>query len=105
MDMAHQTQHCLVSLEGFDPRFRAPFFKEFVAETRHDPDDVADALLESNILGALPLQRHYPEMDHCILFAATERRTPADVELLRHTLELLADTEVGGDFALDSDDA
>jgi len=91
---AHETQRRICGIEGFSPRFRAPFFKEFVVEADHDPEKVAEALLESNILGALPLQRLYPEMEGCLLFAVTERRTRADVDLLCHALSLLA----GGDW-------
>jgi len=92
--LAHELQRRLCSVEGFDPRFRAPFFKEFVVESAFDPEDVAEALLESNVLGALPLQPFYPEMNHCMLFAATERRTKSDIDMLHHALELLADTAV-----------
>jgi len=102
--LAQATQRAITSIEGFDLRFRAPFFKEFAVEAKAGPEEVSEALLESNILGALALQPDYPEMDHCLLFAATESRTSADIELLRHTLELMADTAVGGDFELDSDD-
>jgi len=93
--MAHKALEAITRLEGFEPRFRAPFFKDFVVESLLDPREVAEALLESNILGGLPLQDDYPEMENCLLFAATERRTEGDIELLRHTLELIAETDFG----------
>jgi glycine dehydrogenase subunit 1 len=107
MAMAHATQRCITGIEGLTLRFRAPFFKEFVIECAGEPADVAEALLESNVLGALPLRADYPEMENCVLFAATERRSRADVELLRHTLELLGDLGGGGpdDLSLEADDA
>jgi len=101
MATAHEAHRRITSLDGFQPRFRAPFFCEFAIECHAEPGDVADALLDSNLLGALPLGTHYPEMDHCVLFAATERRTPADVGLLHHTLEFLAEMGGGGAFAPD----
>ena len=106
MDMAHATQRAITALEGPTLRFRAPYFKEFVIECGGEPEEVAEALLESNILGALPLRADYPEMENCVLFAATERRSRADIELLRHTLELLGDTDGGSgdDLSLDADD-
>ena len=88
---AHELQRRICAIEGFDPRFRAPFFKEFVVESAIDPNDVTDELLQSNILGALPLQADYPEMDHCMLFAATECRTQTDIDMLAHALDLMAD--------------
>ena len=86
---ARAAQQRICSLEGFERRFRAPFFKEFVVESTHEPDDVAEQLMASNILGPLALERLYPDMEGCLLFAATERRTAADIDMLHHALELL----------------
>jgi glycine dehydrogenase subunit 1 len=86
---AHATLQSIGSIEGFDRRFRAPFFQEFVVESAHDPEAVAEQLLESNILGPLALGEFYPDLDDCLLFAATERRTKADMDLLHHALDLL----------------
>ncbi|MBM4040428.1 MAG: hypothetical protein FJ290_18120 [Planctomycetes bacterium] len=106
MDAAHAAQRAITTIEGLTLRFRAPYFKEFAVECDGDPEEVRQALLESNVLGALPLQAEYPEMENCVLFAATERRSRADIELLRHTLELLSDFRAGGDdLSLDADDA
>ena len=91
VDLAHEARRRVCSIEGFDSRFRAPFFKEFVIESAISPGDMAEELLQSNVLGALPLQADYPEMDHCSLFAATERRTHTDINMLCHSLDLLVD--------------
>ena len=91
LSRAHETQRRVCSIEGFHPRFRAPFFKEFAVESDLAPDDIAEELLQSNLLGALPLQPDYPEMDHGSLFAATERRTTTDIDMLYHALDLMAD--------------
>ncbi len=107
MGAAHATRRAITTIEGLTLRFRAPYFKEFAVECDGDPEEVTQALLESNVLGALPLQADYPEMENCVLFAATERRSRADIELLRHALELLSDFSGGGrdDLSLDADDA
>ncbi|NQT54187.1 hypothetical protein HQ576_19175 [bacterium] len=86
---AHAALQRIGSVEGFSRRFRAPFFKEFVVESAHDPADVAEQLLDSNILGPLSLEELCPEMEHCLLFAVTERRTKTDIDMLHHALELL----------------
>jgi glycine dehydrogenase subunit 1 len=91
---AAETQRRLCGIDGIEARFRAPFFKEFVIESVADPADIAEELLDSNILGALPLQPHYPEMDHCMLFAATERRTATDIDMLCHSVELAASLDL-----------
>ncbi|MFP4058409.1 MAG: hypothetical protein ACLF0G_16195 [Candidatus Brocadiia bacterium] len=92
MGLAHEAQRRVCAVEGFDPRFRASFFSEFVVESRFPPAAVAEELLESNILGGRDLQPDYPEMEHCMLFAVTERRTQGDVDMLCHALELMAET-------------
>jgi len=105
MAAAHAAQRGITAIEGFTLRFRVPFFKEFAVECDKAPDEVTETLLESNILGALPLQPDYPEMEQCALFAATERRTRADIDMLRHSLELLAELGENADFSLENDDA
>jgi glycine dehydrogenase subunit 1 len=91
---AHALQQRICSVEGFDRRFRAPFFKEFVVESAQAPDEIIAALLDSNILGPLSLELLYPEMEHCLLFSATERRTKADMDLLLHALDLAASDDL-----------
>ncbi|NQT89272.1 hypothetical protein HQ560_21065 [bacterium] len=91
---AGETQQRLCGIDGMEARFRAPFFKEFVVESETAPADIAEELLDSNILGGFPLQRHYAEMDHCMLFAATERRTATDIDMLCHCVELAARLDV-----------
>jgi glycine dehydrogenase subunit 1 len=91
---ARAAQQRICSVEGFDRRFRAPFFKEFVVESAYPPDDVAEQLLESNILGPLSLEEHFSEMEQCLLFAVTERRTKADIDMLHHALDLLDSSDL-----------
>lgn len=54
-------------------RFSGPFFNEFVVSTRgHTPEHINAALLGSKIIGGLPLQRSYPELENAMLLCATE---------------------------------
>jgi len=54
-------------------RFSGPFFNEFVASTNgRTADQVSDALLKKKIIGGLPLQRFYPELEDGMLLCATE---------------------------------
>jgi glycine dehydrogenase subunit 1 len=62
-------------------RFSGPFFNEFVtAANGQTPDEINDSLLESKIIGGLPLKRFYPELDGSMLLCATEitKRTQMD---------------------------
>ncbi len=52
-------------------RFTGPFFNEFVVSAK-SPDAINQSLLEQKIIGGLPLQRYYPELDNTMLLCATE---------------------------------
>jgi glycine dehydrogenase subunit 1 len=63
-------------------RFTGPFFNEFVVTTKsHTPEAINEALLDRRIIGGLPLQRYYPELEHSMLLCATEmsRREQMDI--------------------------
>jgi glycine dehydrogenase subunit 1 len=61
-------------------RFTGPFFNEFVVSTK-SPDAINEALLDRRIIGGLPLQRYYPELENSMLLCATEmsRREQMDI--------------------------
>jgi glycine dehydrogenase subunit 1 len=52
-------------------RFSGPFFNEFVVAAK-SPDSVNRSLMEKKIIGGLPLQRYYPELENAMLLCATE---------------------------------
>src|SRR6202044_545274 len=52
-------------------RFSGPFFNEFVVAAKF-PEAINESLLERKIIGGLPLQRYYPELDGTLLLCATE---------------------------------
>ena len=55
------------------PRFTGPFFNEFVAATNgKSPDEINRKLLKQSIVGGLPMQQYYPEMEDSMLLCATE---------------------------------
>ena len=54
-------------------RFQGPFFNEFVASTNgRTPDQINQVLQDKRIIGGLPLERFYPELEHSMLLCATE---------------------------------
>lgn len=54
-------------------RFSGAFFNEFVVKANgKSPAAVNQSLLESKIIGGLPLGRFYPELSDCMLLCATE---------------------------------
>jgi glycine dehydrogenase subunit 1 len=64
------------------PRFTGPFFNEFVAATKTDPDDLNRRLLEKKIIGGLSLAKYYPELGNSVLLCATEMTKRRDMDAL-----------------------
>lgn len=60
-------------------RFNGPYFNEFVAMT-DDPEWVNRALEQKKIIGGLPLERFYPELDGCMLLCSTEMNRRQDMD-------------------------
>jgi glycine dehydrogenase subunit 1 len=84
---AHETYDRLCSLPGIKPLFKKPFFNEFAVTIAKDPGLLRKRLQEAKILGPLSLGKFYPEFSSAYLFAATEKRTAADLERLIKALE------------------
>jgi glycine dehydrogenase subunit 1 len=62
-------------------RFKGPYFNEFVAATGvRSPEEINRRLLGFQIVGGLPLDRFYPELQNSVLLCCTEmsRRTDMD---------------------------
>ena len=75
-------------------RFSGPFFNEFVASTKF-PDAINASLLEKKIIGGLPLQRYYPELENSMLLCATEMSRREQMDLVAEAFpgSLLSDDQ------------
>jgi glycine dehydrogenase subunit 1 len=62
-------------------QFTGPFFNEFVVAT-NSPESVNELLLQKRIIGGLPLQRYYPELENTMLLCATEMSRREQMDLL-----------------------
>lgn len=82
----------LSALDGYAARFEAPGFNEFVLRVPGRAPATLAALARRGIIGGLDLGRFYPELGDCILMAATELTTRAQIERLTAAL-----TEIGAD--------
>ncbi len=78
------------SLPGCTLQFDAPFFNEIVVNVHRPAHEVLAKLKERGILGGVDLGRYYPEYSDCILMAATELTSTADIEALCSALEEVA---------------
>ncbi len=81
-DKAHYAADQICRLPGYERRFRAPFFKEFVVRTSRNVRKVLSACRERGILGGIPLVRFEDRYSDCFLVAVTEKRTKAEIDAL-----------------------
>lgn len=80
----------IVSLKGFNLRFKGSFFNEFVIESTIDPVKLNKRLLTKGIFGGLPLEKFYPELTNCLMFGVTETHTENDIEIFFRVLKEVA---------------
>ncbi len=76
---AHELVKRVGALQGFERRFGAHFFNEVVVRVPGRAADVLAYLEGCKILGGVDLGRWYPELRDCVLMAATELTTQAQI--------------------------
>jgi glycine dehydrogenase subunit 1 len=72
LQKAHYAASEISKLDGFDLRFTAPFFNEFVVRTPQPARQVNELLLRKKIIGGVALDKHYPDMGDSMLVCVTE---------------------------------
>jgi glycine dehydrogenase subunit 1 len=72
LQKAHYAAGEIAKLDGFDLRFAAPFFNEFVIKTPRPAIEVLGRLLDEKIIGGVALETFYPEMSDSLLVSVTE---------------------------------
>lgn len=72
LQKAHYAASEISKLDGFNLRFTAPFFNEFVVRTPQPAKQVNEMLLRKKIIGGVDLDRHYSGMDDSMLICVTE---------------------------------
>jgi glycine dehydrogenase subunit 1 len=80
----------LDAIDGVAVVFESPSFNEVVVRVPDSASATLDALRERGIIGGLDLGRFYPELSDCILMAATELTTTAQIEALAAALTEIA---------------
>ncbi len=80
LDKAHYAADEIAKLDGYDLRFAAPFFKEFVVRTSRDVKTAMALCHERGILAGVPLARFDLGLSDCFLVAVTEKRTKAQID-------------------------
>ncbi|MBA3350363.1 MAG: aminomethyl-transferring glycine dehydrogenase subunit GcvPA [Actinobacteria bacterium] len=77
----------LADIPGCSLKFPGPHFKEFVLETPVDGRELARRLARRGWLAGPGLGDWFPELDRCLLVAATERRTEDEVIAFAEAVE------------------
>lgn len=85
---AHYASDALAR-SGAAPRFRRPFFKEFVVRLKGDVSAAIAKLRGSGYLAGLALGRWYPEFADSMLVCVTEKRTKTEIDGLAAAMEQL----------------
>lgn len=86
LQRAQATRKAMLGVPGVTVRFSAATFNEFVIRVPGEASEALAALQRQQILGGLDLGRFYPELDDCILTAATELTTSDDIDALERGL-------------------
>ncbi len=58
----------------------APRFNEFVIESKEDPHQINDRLLQKKTIGGFPLDKFYPELARASLWCCTELNTKEQID-------------------------
>jgi glycine dehydrogenase subunit 1 len=77
----------LTAIPGVRPLYEQPFFNEFALELPRPAADVIGALSDHGIAAGFPVGRYYPDLDHVLLLAFTEKRTKEEMDVLASRLE------------------
>ena len=77
----------LIVAKGLDLPFSVPFFTDLVDSPQsRTPEEANAALLETKVIGGLPLGRFFPELKDSMLLCATEMSKRADIDAVKEVL-------------------
>jgi glycine dehydrogenase subunit 1 len=91
LQKAHYASEKINEIEGFQLKFSAPFFNEFVVETP-DATRIKEELTEKKIIPGFCLETEFPELKNCVLFCVTEMNSKKEINKL---VEALKETNRG----------
>jgi glycine dehydrogenase subunit 1 len=80
LQKSHYAMNEITKTDGFELRYQAPFFKEFVVNTPLPPEELINKLLDKNILAGVDLSGMDPELTNCLLICVTEKRTKEEID-------------------------
>ncbi|HEV8483993.1 MAG TPA: aminomethyl-transferring glycine dehydrogenase subunit GcvPA [Blastocatellia bacterium] len=87
LQKAHYAAAEIAKLDGFELKFSAPFFNEFVVQCPGQATEITRRLLDSKIVGGVALESHYPELKDSLLVCVTETRKKKAIDALVAALD------------------
>jgi len=88
-ERAQSMYQAVSALEGYEPYFAGPYGREFAIKTPRPAAEIIDGMLKRGVLAGIDAGRWYRGLDHCLVMAATEKRTSSDIALLVEGLKEL----------------
>jgi glycine dehydrogenase subunit 1 len=82
LQKAHYAAAQIAALDGFELRFAAPFFNEFVVRTPRPATEVTKTLLDKKIVGGVALECYYPDLKDSLLVCVTETAKKEAIDAL-----------------------
>jgi len=84
---SHYAAEKVTAVDGYELRFDAPFFNEFVITCPVEPAEVNRHLLDTaHIVGGVELGRWYPEFKDGLMLCVTETKTKEQIDALASAL-------------------
>jgi glycine dehydrogenase subunit 1 len=86
LQKSHYALDQITGIGGYQRKFDAPFFKEFVLETSIPAKKIVKALLKKNILAGIDLSIFDRKWKNQLLVCVTEKRTKEEIDFLAEEL-------------------
>jgi len=80
LQKSHYAFEQICSINGFKPKFSAPFFKEFAIETPFPPERIIESLSKKNVFAGVDLEKFGTKMTNALLVCVTEKRTKEEID-------------------------
>ena len=82
LQKAHYAATEIGKLKGFELKFAAPFFNEFVVRCPRQASEMTRRLLDDRIIGGIPLDAYYPDLADSMLICVTETAKKETIDKL-----------------------
>ena len=82
LQKAHYAAAEIAKLDGFELKFSAPFFNEFVVQCPRQAADITRRLLDNGIIGGVALETYFPELKDSLMVCVTETKKKKTIDQL-----------------------